>query len=192
RNVISGQYSAGIFIANTYGTGPSNNNLLQGNYIGTDKTGTVALEDLNSIGPDGIDLFTNPCGNTVGGTATGAGKLTSGERNSTGERRAIEMTKPSSTVQGNLIGTKADGTGSISNFIGIEASGANDIVGGTSAGASNLVANSLFGGLITSGNVVTVQGITVQGNTISNNSGLGIRIAGNGAQVSGNTISGNK
>src|SRR5581483_10985924 len=97
---------------------------------------TVALEDLNSIGPDGIDLLTNAGGNTVGGTATGAGNLISGEGKSTGQGRAIEMTEPSSTVQGNLIGTKADGTGSISNFIGIEASGANDIVGGTSAGAS--------------------------------------------------------
>ena len=66
RNVISGNVQNGIQIQNA-GT---DNNTIQGNYIGTDAGGTVDLG--NAF--DGINLA-DGANNTIGGTAVGAGNL---------------------------------------------------------------------------------------------------------------------
>ena len=50
----------------------SNNNIVQGNYIGTDITGTL---DRGNDSDDGIEIQNNATGNLIGGTEEGAGNL---------------------------------------------------------------------------------------------------------------------
>ena len=68
RNVISGNDAEGVRIQGVGATG----NLVAGNSIGTDATGTADLG--NAV--DGV--FLASAGNTVGGTAAGAGNVISG------------------------------------------------------------------------------------------------------------------
>jgi titin len=65
RNVISanGRYGVQLGVTGT------SNNLVQGNFIGTDATGTVALGN----GTNGVNIVTGASDNTIGGTVTGAG-----------------------------------------------------------------------------------------------------------------------
>ena len=84
RNVIAGNRGVGVYIANPLSTG----NQVQGNYIGTDATGTHALPNgaaTFSIGGVVIAGFgaggAIPNGqNSIGGTAAGAGNLIAFER----------------------------------------------------------------------------------------------------------------
>jgi uncharacterized repeat protein (TIGR01451 family) len=65
-NVISGNQGRGLDITGLSSV-PANNNLVQGNLIGTDASGTAAL-------PNGEGILINGI-NTIGGTASGAGNL---------------------------------------------------------------------------------------------------------------------
>src|SRR5262249_12055512 len=96
RNIISGN-AYGI-----YGTDPATGSQIEGNYIGTDVTGTRAIG--NTV--VGIHV-----GCTVGGTAQGAGNVISG--NNVGIYGGV--------IQGNLIGTDATGTRALGNATGISA-----------------------------------------------------------------------
>ena len=73
RNVISSNGGAGIAIV-TEGSVPASGNLVQGNFIGTDATGTARLL-LGNL--DGIDIATS--NNTIGGTVAGARQRHLGE-----------------------------------------------------------------------------------------------------------------
>src|SRR5262249_20081384 len=68
RNVISGNHSSGISIR---GLGIGGSNLVQGNFIGTDVTGSLPLGNTSG----GVNRNNNTSGNTIGGTAAGAGNL---------------------------------------------------------------------------------------------------------------------
>ena len=66
RNLISGNLQGGIFL------GFGNGALIQGNYIGTDITGTVALITLGGVGIGGIpDSTTTIVGNLISGNDSG-------------------------------------------------------------------------------------------------------------------------
>ena len=67
RNVVSGNLWAGIHISGTNATG----NQMQGNYIGTDITGTVGIGN----GSGGISIDGGANANTIGGTVDGANNL---------------------------------------------------------------------------------------------------------------------
>jgi hypothetical protein len=67
RNIISGNGSAGVSISGSGGTG----NKVMGNYIGTDKTGTLDLGNSQR----GVSIFSS--NNTVGGTTVGARNIIS-------------------------------------------------------------------------------------------------------------------
>ena len=158
RNVISGngqfpvanlatQGSVGVYI---YGANTSGN-VVQGNYIGTNAAGNNALT--NSV--IGV-LISQSSGNTV------QGNLISGNR-----FVGLEIaggaggTASGNLVQGNKIGTNFDGTAAIPNGLdGITINNApNNLIGGTTAGAGNLISGNgsvgiqLFGPL-TQGNVI--------------------------------------
>jgi CSLREA domain-containing protein len=169
RNVISA-VSTGIFI-DGFGTA-----VIQGNYIGTDLGGTAARG--NALG---IDVGGR--GSQIGGTASGAGNLISGNR------RGVLLRSGASTVQGNLIGTDASGISPLPNVgTGIfidgaptsngNASGAsNSVVGGTAAGAGNRIAFNGRSGIAigphdTRGFFST--GNRLRGNSIYSNGLLGI------------------
>src|SRR5207248_1090832 len=70
RNLISGNGKDGVWIQ-SFSTG----DLIEGNTIGTDVTGAVALG--NSL--DGVFVDGAP-NNTIGGTTSGAGNLISGNQ----------------------------------------------------------------------------------------------------------------
>ena len=161
-NLISGNLQGGISIAGFNGGGM--NNLVQGNKIGTDFTGTLKLPNL----VDGVAII-NAADNTIGGPAQDAANVIAGNH-----LNGIEITGTGATgnlVQGNYIGTNSDGTSTINNVgdgVLIEQAAQNTILGCTISGNS---ANGIeiFG----SG----TNGTVIQGNRIGTlpggESGLG-------------------
>lgn len=101
RNLISGNHQDGMRAFDSAG-------LAQGNYVGTDATGTRAVGN-------GVGLNLSGWAGLVGGTAPGAGNLISGNR------LGINFIGFNATaaVQGNLIGTDASGMAALGNFDGI-------------------------------------------------------------------------
>jgi hypothetical protein len=153
RNVISGNNNTGVRAIGPSATG----NLIQGNYIGTDKNGTAALG--NTFW--GVDI--NSPANTLGGTNAGAGNIISG--NGIG----LEINGAAATgnvVAGNLVGINAAGTATLPNAgNGIELLNAanSNTVGGTTAAARNIISgNNLHGVSLFSG----ATGNTIKGNFI--------------------------
>lgn len=143
---IGGFQTAGILLRSC------NNNLIEGNYVGVDATGTLARS--NNIG---IELA-NSSGNLIGGTVAAMRNVISGNL-SYGVKGDGNST--SNMVQGNFIGTNAAGTGAILSInnqsTGVLLGGSNNLIGGASPGAGNLISGNQFG--ISSGN-------TIQGNLI--------------------------
>ena len=127
-NVISGNGRAGVVLG-VHGT---SNNLVEGNMIGTNAAGTAAVPNVVS----GVAIVTGAAGNTIGGTATGADNLISGNTGT-----GIEMEESATTgnvVQGNLIGTTLSGTTALGNgtdgiFLHFGAS--TNTIGGTGRGS---------------------------------------------------------
>jgi len=151
RNVISGNDSFGIAIEGVGG------NLVQGNYIGTDVTGTA---DLGNSGVAGV-LILSSSNNTIGGTSVGARNVISGN-----DDEGIEIHTTGNLVQGNYIGTDVSGTadlGNTNNGVAIIDVGSNTI-GGTTAGARNVISGNNSHGIGIIGNGMT--GNLVQGNYI--------------------------
>ena len=160
RNVISGNNLDGIYVVGSSG------NFIRGNYIGTDRTGMIAVGNSE----DGIWLD-NASNTTVGGSVSGAGNLISGNGWS---GVAFLSGGSGNIVQGNLIGVNAAGTGPLSNgHHGIDIAGSSGTtVGGLAAGQANVIAHNTWDGVsITSG-----TGHTISGNSIHSNGGLGIDI----------------
>ena len=177
RNLISGNASNGISIANAGASG----NQVQGNFIGTNAGGTAALPN----GSNGI-IISNAPGNVIGGTATGARNTISGNG-----RDGVLIVNPlatANTVQGNYIGTDVGGTVAIANDNGVNISANGNTVGGTTAGAGNLISGNRSFGIQVFGDVNHVNGNTnaIQGNYIGINAG---GTAGLGNQQSGIVIS---
>ena len=173
RNVISGNNGHGVLLYNTTGA------TVQGNYAGTNVTGTAAIGNgLDGIGVDGGS------NNTIGGTAAGAGNLASG--NTSQGIAVFGVDFPSTTgnvVQGNMVGTNAAGTGTIGNGRdGIRMHNAsNTTVGGTAAGAANVVTgNSAHGITVFATGAGTATGNRLSGNSVFSNGGLGIDLGRNG------------
>jgi parallel beta-helix repeat protein len=129
-NVISANNGAGIFLVGT----ATGSNLVQGNFIGTDPTGTVGLGNAFA----GIYLE-QAATNQLGGSVPGAGNVISGNLN-----QGIFLNNASwNVVQGNLIGTKADGASNLGNQthnIELQAGANDNVIGGTAAGAGNRLA----------------------------------------------------
>jgi len=94
RNVISTSGEAILLDGST-------NTTVQGNYIGTDKTGTVALGSGR-----GIDVTDNSSGSLIGGVASGAGNVVG----SWSDFGIIVQNGNDNLIQGNLVGTDATGT----------------------------------------------------------------------------------
>ena len=184
RNIISGNTTFGVFVLAAGTTG----NTVAGNYIGTNVSGTAAVPN----GNDGVRIQSP--GNTIGGTATGAGNLISGNLSD-----GVEFTNASAIdnlVQGNRIGTNADVTAAIPNtFRGVAMFGgaSNNTVGGAAAGARNILSGNntsgiVFSGLGTNGNVASGNfiGTNATGTAaIPNAAGVVVQL-----QAANNTIGG--
>lgn len=173
RNVISGNHFDGIELG-------GNSNVIQGNYIGTNAAGTVAIP--NDI--SGVNISSSPfTNNVVGGTAAGARNLISGNQ------RGITANGTGTTIQGNLIGTDITGTQTIPNGVGIMAQGSNIQIGGLTAAARNIISGNVEG-IQSSGAGNTIQGnyigTDITGTLALGNTSIGV-VAGNNAVIGGTT-----
>jgi len=196
-NLISGNYIDGIYI----GFSDASGNVIQGNTIGTDVTGTSSLTNYE----DGI--MVNGAPNTIiGGTEPGAGNLISG--NTLGGIYVNASGAYGTIIQGNTIGTNRSGTLPLGNGeYGINIIGAPQVlIGGSASGAGNLVSGNAQhgiylndtqggGGTIIQGNKVgtDISGLQTLGNTLS---GIVIDLStnntiGGSSPGEGNLISGN-
>ncbi|WP_374245141.1 DUF4347 domain-containing protein, partial [Zoogloea sp.] len=159
RNVLSNNANAGVVL---YGS----NNVVVGNYLGTDASGTL----VRANGHDGVDVY-GGANNRVGGTTAGERNIISGN-----VRNGIEVStgQTGTLIQGNYIGTDVTGTLSLGNSYGgvwIGSSTTGVTVGGTTAGAGNVIVNNPTGGFYTDNSTVSVA---LLGNTFYNNTGLAI------------------
>jgi CSLREA domain-containing protein len=173
RNVASGNNGFGILLYGTTGA------TVQGNYAGTNVTGTAAVGNgLDGIGVDGGS------NNTIGGTAAGAGNLTSGNGNQGIAVFGVDF--PAGTtgnvIQGNLVGTNAAGTGTIGNGgDGVRMHNAsNTTVGGTATGAGNVVTGNGAYGITVFAGAGTATGNRISGNSVFANGALGIDLGHDG------------
>jgi hypothetical protein len=170
RNIISANSGPGINVA-------SGGNLVQGNYVGTDASGLVALG-----GNTGIGL--SAPGNTIGGTSSGAGNLISGNGASAIFEESF-VPNQGNVIQGNLIGTDRTGEAALGNGgNGIVLISNADLIGGTLAGAGNVIAANNGDGI----QISSATGSLIQGNLIgtelSGTHALGN--AGNGIDILNN------
>jgi CSLREA domain-containing protein len=148
RNIISGNSFSGVNIEPNY-----SDNVVVGNYIGTDATGSIA------IGND-IDVFINNApNNTVGGTSPGARNVISGGR------EGVTLWDPGATgnrILGNYIGTDAGGSSPLPNDVGIACYGPQNVIGGSATGAGNVLSGNRFQG-------IKLEGETATGNVLAGN-----------------------
>jgi len=186
-NTISGNGRYGVLITTAGSTG----NVVEGNRIGTDAAGNGAVPNAFH----GVLIQGGAAGNTIGGTASGAGNLISGNG-----IFGVKIHGPATTgnvVQGNRIGTDEAGNGALPNGRdGVEITGEanSNTIGGTAAGAENVISgNARYGVIInragTSGNVVegNLIGTNAAGNGALPNALHGVVINGG---ATGNTIGG--
>src|SRR5205814_953046 len=151
------------------------------NYIGTDATGMRAAGTNTGIpvGTVGVNYSGIAVGGSdvmIGGTDAGSGNLISGNRGSgilLGFSAAYHISAYAdrALVQGNLIGTKADGVGELGNEdagISFLSASSNCTIGGLDPGAGNVIAFNV-GGVIVNG-----AGNRVLSNSIYSNYGHGI------------------
>ena len=157
RNLISGNEAQGVYLYNNNSTG----NRVIGNYIGTDVNGTAKLGNAGS----GV-LIVYPGDNTIGGTAAAERNVISGNG---GQGVFIYHANTNATgnrVQGNYIGTDANGTTKLGNVgSGVTIGWSfNSTIGGMEAGARNLISgNGSVGVLVYD---IRSTGNRVQGNYI--------------------------
>ncbi len=155
--------SAGNAIALNSGS----DNVIEGNFLGTDASGTTSLGNEDNA----INIESGSNDNLIGGTAPAARNVISGNGNV-----ALFVATAGNIIQGNFIGTQRDGRGSLGNLqgVGFVAVGKanNNLVGGTVAGAGNVIAFNDIRGVV--GEASAGTGNAILGNSIFGNGDLGI------------------
>ncbi|HEY0457953.1 MAG TPA: FG-GAP-like repeat-containing protein [Pyrinomonadaceae bacterium] len=196
RNIVSTGVADGINISSL---GSGGTNRVQGNFVGTDVTGTIAL------GNKGFGVTANGENIVVGGTTAGGGNVVSGTTGSLPFFVGAGI-NPSGgigiLVQGNLIGTNASGTAALGNQrngIYLTTTGTFDTIGGIAPTARNLISGNGEDGLElnpSGSNLSQVLGNFIGTNAAGTaaipNGGLGLEFnQGTQKVISNNLISGN-
>ena len=148
-------------------------NVIQGNYIGVDVTGTNAPGNAS----DGIYVLS--ASNRIGGTTLGTGNLISG--NEGNGIRFDSLAASNNVVAGNAIGTAYDGVTLLPNFghgIFLTNGASANRIGGTGANAGNIIAFNGANGVTLDPSAGT--GNSILRNSIFENTGLGIDLGDDG------------
>jgi CSLREA domain-containing protein len=151
RNVISGNNQVGVYLR-------GDENVVKGNYIGTNKDGSAALANMVGVYAQGND-------NSIG--EPGVGNLISGNGVNTFMPAVWVQTGMDNKIVGNLIGTNAAGDDSIQNATGVlvDMGAQNTTIGGSTPGARNVISGNTQVGVHTNNDI----GTKVQGNDIGTN-----------------------
>ena len=184
RGLNFGDLSVGLFVN-------SNSNRIVGNFIGTDATGATAASQM------GICIHLAASSNQIGDVAPGDRNVLSG----CGVGIEFENGAASNLIRNNYVGTNAAGTAFLPMLASLElfAAGAGNVIGGTSAGAGNVLIagvhiNPGADNTVVQGNLI---GTDATGTLGSKRSQYGVSIYAPGAIIGGavagarNVISGN-
>lgn len=193
-NLISGNEGTGLVLDNG-----ASENVVQGNYIGTNAAGTGAVPN----GDNGL-LIVQSSNNTIGGTTPQARNVISGNPNLGieigGDRNNPADNPPhDNLILGNYIGVTADGMSKLPNKNGImfDHRAHDNVVGGSEPGAGNLISGNSQDGILIfpdsprqhiEGNII---GYKADGSTPLGNGLHGIHIQSNDNQILNNLIGNN-
>ena len=194
RNLISGNTVDGVRIEASGASGTAGGNVVAGNFIGTDLSGTVPLGNGAhgvAISGEGGNRIGATGGTTPEGSCTGGCNIISANA---GDGISMEVGANDNTVQGNRIGTDVTGSqrlGNLGNGITVTASDGN-IVGGVGLRDRNIISGNNESGVRfygatnndVSGNFI---GTDASGTADLGNIRAGVEITG---QSTGNTIGG--
>jgi len=161
----------------------NSNDVIQGNYVGTDPTGTLAKAN----GGNGVQIIDTP-NNVIGGTTSSARNIISGN---TGEGVRIDgALATGNVVQGNYIGTNVSGSAAVGNNasgVYIRRAPGNSVIGNTVSG------NVGFAGITICGSITFCGGGDNFGPGTPGNRASGNIVQGNfvGTNPAGTTALGN-
>ncbi|MBZ0296029.1 MAG: right-handed parallel beta-helix repeat-containing protein, partial [Anaerolineae bacterium] len=190
-NVISGNLDTGVLIDVN-----SPNTVIQGNRVGTNAAGTIAVGNGTGTGEEmsGGGIVSGGLNTLVGGEIPAERNIISGNQGD-----GLEISGSNSTIQGNYIGTDVTGTIAIGNTYrglvvtneGVSAID-NVLVGGASPADRNIISGNGSGIVLNNSGVVTVQnnyiGTDVSGMNALGNQYSGIVFVGSNATITGNII----
>lgn len=166
RGLNIAKFGAGIMLQ-------SDKNTIAGNFIGTDNTGQSAQGNLLGIGVYGT-------ANQIGGTVPADRNVVSGNQ----AGGVILSSGARNTVQGNYVGTNAQGLVAVPNGHGIWLANSNqNTIGGKGKSARNIISGNqgagIYAGGIPLGNRVQGNfiGVGSNGTTTLGNAQMGIRMA---------------
>jgi hypothetical protein len=169
RNLISGNLSDGVFIEGTMFGATTVGNIVEGNYIGTDKSGLFPLAN----GGNGINIFFKALNSQIGGTALNADQTANVAGNLISanalEGICISGASTGTTILGNSIGVDSNENALTNGLNGIHVQ---DTSNGTTIGD---------GGLL-DGNTIWYNGAnfgTTGGDAILIDTAINNRIEGN-------------
>jgi len=195
RNIISGNLETGILLL---GEG-TKSNIICGNFVGTDFTGTIALGN----GMDGIYIY-NGEGNLIGGNSYEYGNLISGNG-----QNGITINNPlaiNNVIVGNLIGTDKTGLKALGNSgNGVAIIGRSNLIGSLLLKPANLISGNGLNGIYITGTTSAFNrvygnfiGVNFPGTSALSNNLCGIlledspnNLIGGSEYGAGNLISGN-
>ncbi|WP_435010256.1 hypothetical protein P12x_001507 [Tundrisphaera lichenicola] len=161
------------------GTVAGAGNVISGNFVGITGNVTSSLIAGNTIGlagpgssvavPNSLGILLGASGTTIGGTTPEARNVISASNGSGGTSGVgLDLTGDANLIQGNYVGaflnSAADlpANAALRNVTGISLHVTNTTIGGTAAGAGNIISGNLSDGLVLGTNV----GNLVQGNSI--------------------------
>ena len=161
---------------------PANDGIIEGNFIGTNATGTAALPN-GAFGNGGGIVLSLGVNNIIGGMTPAARNLISGNIGD-GVRLAAGA---NTIVQGNFIGTDVTGIMGLGNTQGVASAGGN-MIGGNAAAARNIISGNNRGIEVAGGDVVQGNfiGTDLTGTIAVPNLDVGVNVTG-GATIGGVT-----
>src|SRR5205807_8650583 len=132
RNLCPGNNQRATYLTGTAAAAAR----IEGNFIGTDVTGNVALSNSSALGFFAIDI------SGQGGIPPGTLILRNVISGNGGPGVGIHLGADGNTLRGNLIGTNASGTAALGNRMGIALETANNVVGGLAATDRNVISGN--------------------------------------------------